>query len=110
MTPSGMRDTWIRIMPGVRKALNTFQRGHAPLKRAKRIPEALKRFEMLPATSMRIMWNGTPSAPGRRSVVRRCATCSNPTRKRRPSTSMSYRSSFAAWMNAPYGMSTAPAK
>ncbi len=69
--PSGMRETWIRTMPGVRNALNMFQRGHAPENRAKRIPDALKRFEMFPATSIRIMWNGTPSAPGRRSVVRR---------------------------------------
>ena len=33
------------------------------------MPDALNRFEMFPATSMRIMWKGTPSAPGRRSVV-----------------------------------------
>ena len=73
----------------MRKAANTFQRGQAPLKRAKRIPEALKRFEMLPAMSMRMMWNGTPSAPGRRSVVRRWQTCSKLVRKRWPSSSMS---------------------
>ena len=70
-TPSGIREFWMRIIPGVRNALKTFHRGQAPEKRAKRMPEALKRFEMFPATSMRIMWNGTPSAPGRRSVVRR---------------------------------------
>ena len=29
-TPSGMRESWIRIIPGVRNAANTFQRGHAP--------------------------------------------------------------------------------
>ncbi len=76
-------------MPGVRKAANTFQRGQAPLKRAKRRPDALKRFEMLPATSMRTKWKGTPSAPGRRSVVSRWQTCSKLVRKRWPSTSMS---------------------
>ena len=82
MMPSGMRETCMRIMPGVRNAPSTFQRGQAPLKRAKRMPEALKRFEMLPATSMRIMWNGTPSAPGRRSVVSRWQTCSKLAPKR----------------------------
>ena len=54
----------MRIIPGVMKAAKTFQRGHAPEKRAKRMPLALKRFEMLPATSMRIMWKGTPSRAG----------------------------------------------
>ena len=58
--PSGIRDTWIRIIPGVRNALNTFHRGHAPENRANRIPDAENRLEMLPATSSRIMWNGTP--------------------------------------------------
>ena len=36
--PSGMRETWMRIIPGVMNAAKTFQRGHAPLKRAKRMP------------------------------------------------------------------------
>jgi hypothetical protein len=34
----------MRIIPGVRNAAKMFQRGHAPLKRAKRMPDALKRF------------------------------------------------------------------
>jgi hypothetical protein len=53
--PSASRDTWMRIIPGVRKAAKTFHRGQAPEKRAKRMPEPEKRLEMLPATSMRIM-------------------------------------------------------
>jgi hypothetical protein len=66
-----MRDIWMRIIPGVRKAAKTFHRGQAPEKRAMRMPEALKRFEMLPATSMRIMWKGRPRprAPQRRVPV-----------------------------------------
>ena len=66
----------MRIMPGVMNAPWTFQRGHRPEKRAKRMPEAEKRLEMLPAMSMRMKWNGTPSRPGRRSVVSRWQTCS----------------------------------
>jgi hypothetical protein len=76
-------------MPGVRKAWKTFHRGQAPLKRAKRSPEAEKRLEMLPAMSMRTKWNGTPSAPGRRRVVSRWHTCSKLVRKRWPRRSMS---------------------
>ena len=53
--PSGKRETWMRIMPGVRNAAKTFHRGHAPEKRANRMPDALKRFDMFPATSIRIM-------------------------------------------------------
>ena len=66
-----MVETCTRIIPGVAKARKTFQRGHAPEKRAKRMPEEVKRLEMLPAMSTRIMWNGMPSLPGRRSEVRR---------------------------------------
>ncbi len=58
--PSGKRDNWIRIIPGVMNAAKTFQRGHAPENRAKWMPLALNRFEMFPATSIRIMWKGTP--------------------------------------------------
>ena len=87
--PSGIREIWMRIMPGVMKAANTFHLGQAPEKRAKRIPDALNRLEMFPATSMRIMWKGMPQAPGRRSVVSRWQACSKPTPKRRPITSMS---------------------
>ena len=57
-------------------ASNKFQRGQAPEKRAKRRPLALKRLEMFPAMSTRTMWNGTPSAPGRRKVVSRWQVCS----------------------------------
>ena len=28
--PSGMRDSWMRIIPGVMKAAKMFHRGHAP--------------------------------------------------------------------------------
>ena len=45
----------VRIMPGVRNAPNTFQRGQAPLKRGICRPDALKRFDMLPAISTRSM-------------------------------------------------------
>jgi hypothetical protein len=48
-----MRDSWMRIMPGVENAAKMFQRGQAPLKRGSAMPEALNRLEMLPATSMR---------------------------------------------------------
>ena len=42
-------------MPGVKNAACTFQRGQAPENRANLIPEAEKRFEMLPAMSIRTM-------------------------------------------------------
>ena len=74
--PSGIWESWVRIIPGVRKAWKTFQRGQAPENRAKRSPEAEKRLEMLPAMSTRTKWMGMPSAPGRRSVVSRWQTCS----------------------------------
>ena len=47
--PSGIWEIWTRTMPGVRKAWCSFQRGHAPEKRAKRKPDAEKRLEMFPA-------------------------------------------------------------
>src|SRR6266487_178616 len=53
--PSGICDSCVRIIPGVRNASKTFHRGQAPLKRANRRPDALNRFEMLPAMSMRII-------------------------------------------------------
>ena len=87
--PSGICESCVRIMPGVRNAVNKTQRGQAPEKRAKRRPDALKCFEMFPAMSMRTMWNGTPSAPGRRSVVSRWQVCSKLARKRWPSSSTS---------------------
>ena len=90
VAPSGKRESWMRIIPGVMNAAKTFHRGHAPAEAREADAaraEALARC--CPATSMRIMWNGTPSAPGRRSVVKRWQTCSKPTRKRRPMTSMS---------------------
>lgn len=87
--PSGITESWARIMPGVRNAQKTFHLGQAPLKRAKRIPEAEKRLEMFPAMSTRMKWNGTPSAPGLWRVVRRWQTCSKLVRKRWPSSSTS---------------------
>ena len=53
------------------KAAWMFQRGQIPPNRGMRKPEALYRLETLPAMSMRRKWKGTPSAPGRCSVVRR---------------------------------------
>ena len=40
VVPSGIRETCVRMMPGVMNALCTFQRGQRPEKRAKRMPEA----------------------------------------------------------------------
>src|SRR5712664_2055910 len=97
--PSGMRETWTRSRPGVMNAAKRFHFGQAPLKRAKRIPDALNLLKMLPAMSMRIMWKGIPEAPARLSVVSRWHTCSKPTPNLRPTTSMSYRSSRAACRN-----------
>ena len=71
-----MRESCVRMRPGVRNAACTSQRGQEPEKRAKRIPVPLKRFEMLPAMSTRTKWNDAPDAPGLRSVVRRWQTCS----------------------------------
>ena len=79
----------MRIIPGVRKAEKTFQRGQAPLKRAKRSPEALKRLEMFPAMSIAHHVEGHALGPGRRSVVSRWQTCSKLARKRWPSSSRS---------------------
>ena len=55
VAPSEKRESWRRIIPGVMNAWKMFHRGQAPLKRAKRMPLALNRLLMLPATSMRIM-------------------------------------------------------
>jgi len=79
-------DTWRRICPGAAKASCTFQRGQAPPKRAKCSRLALKRLEMLPALSTRIMKNGTPFEPGRCRVVSRWQTCSKLASKRACST------------------------
>ena len=95
VVPSGICETCVRTVCGVMKALCTFQRGHAPEKRANRMPEAENRLEMLPAMSTRIRWNGTPSRPGRCSVVSRWQTCSKLDRKRWPSSSTSYRTASA---------------
>ncbi len=84
------------MVPGAMKAVLTFQRGQPPEKRAKLMPEPLKRLLTLPAVSVLTRWKGTPSMPGRRSVVRRWHTCSKLVRKRWPSSSMSYRSASAA--------------
>ena len=41
LRPSGISLIWVRIRPGVRKAAWAFQRGQAPEKRAKRMPETV---------------------------------------------------------------------
>ena len=44
LLPSGILDNCVRMRPGVRNAAWMFQRGQAPEKRAKRMPEALKHW------------------------------------------------------------------
>ncbi len=79
----------MRIIPGVMNAANTFQRGHAPLKRAKRMPD---RAEALGDVARDVDAEHVERhALGAGAAQRRerWQTCSKPTRKRRPSTSMS---------------------
>ena len=64
------------MRPGLRNTVWMVQRGQAPPKREKGTASLAKRLDTLPAWSTRMRKNGTPRAPGRDRVVRRCATCS----------------------------------
>src|SRR5699024_7244455 len=71
--PSGMVATWRVMRLGVSNARWMTHNGQDPPEREKWNEVADWRLEIFPARSVRIKTKGTPRAPGRCSVVKRCA-------------------------------------